>query len=270
MLMTRTIALLLSAITLAYCQQSTPYNQHRQVDRPPYAPPSLLLKEPPLLQPVDPRVVLHGQRDKKVIALTFDACSTRKPSQYDERITKILIETRTAATLFLGGKWMEDDTVQTKYLANIPYFELGNHTLLHPHLLKMSDDQIRQELAWTQQILFSLTGKQTTLFRPPYGEEDDRVVRIAASMGLTTIQFDLASGDPDSSISKERLVEYVSSMAKCGSIIVMHINRRGWHTAEALPEIISRLRKRGFTFVTVGELLSELKPAKTSKEKAGE
>ncbi|MCX6145183.1 MAG: polysaccharide deacetylase family protein [Ignavibacteriales bacterium] len=268
--MTRIIALLLTATTLAFCQQSTPYLQHRRVDRPPYTPPSLLLKEPPPLHPVDPLVVLHGQRDKKVVALTFDACSTRKPSQYDERITKILVETKTAATLFLGGKWMEDDTEQTKYLSSIPYFELGNHTFLHPHLLKMSDDRIRQELAWTQQLLFSLTGKQTTLFRPPYGEEDGRVVRIAASMGLTTIQFDLASGDPDSSISKERLIEHVSSMAKSGSIIVMHINRRGWHTAEALPEIISRLRKRGFTFVTVGELLSGLKPSRTTKQKARE
>ena len=97
------------------------------------------------------------------------------------------------------------------------------------------------------------------------GEEDDRVVRIAGSIGLRTIQFDLASGDPDSSISKERLIEYVSSMAKSGSIIVMHINRHGWHTAQALPEIISRLRKRGFTFVTVGELLSQLQPSNITK-----
>ena len=268
--MTRAIALLFTAATLAFCQQTTPSPQHRQMDRPPYAPPSLLLKNPPPLHPVDPLVVLHGQRDKKVIALTFDACATRKPSQYDERITKILVETKTAATLFLGGKWMLDDTEQTRYLTSIPYFQLGNHTFLHPHLLKMSDDRIRQELAWTQQLQFSLTGKQTTLFRPPYGEVDDRVVRIAASMGLTTIQYDLASGDPDSSISKKRLIEYVSSMAKSGSIVVMHINRRGWHTAEALPEIISRLRKRGFTFVTVGELLSGLKSSGTETQKAGE
>ena len=266
--MTRAIALLLTVITFAVSQESTPNAQRRPVDRIPYAPPSLLLKEPPPLQPVDSIVVLHGRRDRKVIALTFAACSTRKPSQYDERITEILVETKTPATLNLGGKWMEEEVEQTKYLASIPYFELGNHTFLHPHLLEMSDARIRQELAWTQEIMYSLTGKQSSLFRPPYGEEDNRVARIAASMGLRTIQFDLASGDPDSSISKDRLIEYVSSMAKSGSIIVMHINRRGWHTAEALPEIISRLRKRGFTFVTVGELLSELEPSATTKQKA--
>ena len=266
--MTRTIALLLTATTLVFCQELPPNPQQHQAHRPPYAPPSLLLKEPPPLQPVAPLVVLHGQRDRKLIALTFDACSTRRPSHYDARITKILVETKTPATFFLGGKWMEEETEQTKYLASIPYFELGNHTFLHPHLLKMSDDSIRQELAWTQEVLYSLSGKQPTLFRPPYGEEDDRVARIAASMGLTTIQFDLASGDPDSSISKEKLIEYVSSMAKSGSIVVMHINQRGWHTAEALPEIIFRLRKRGFTFVTVGDLLSQLQLSKTTKQKA--
>jgi peptidoglycan/xylan/chitin deacetylase (PgdA/CDA1 family) len=263
--MMRTIALLLAATTMAICQESTPSPQNRPVDHLPYAPPSLLLKEPPHPQPVQPIVIAHGRRDKKIIALTFDACSTRKPSHYDERVTNVLVETKTPATLFLGGKWMEEEIEQTKYLASIPYFELGNHTFLHPHLLTISDDRIRQELSWTQEVMYSLTGRQPTLFRSPYGEEDERVVRIAASMGLATIQFDLASGDPDSSISKVKLIEYVSSMAKSGSIIVMHINQRGWHTAEALPEIISRLHKRGFTFVTVGELLSQSQLLKFAK-----
>jgi peptidoglycan/xylan/chitin deacetylase (PgdA/CDA1 family) len=50
-------------------------------------------------------------------------------------------------------------------------------------------------------------------------------------------------------------------MARNGSIVVMHINGRGWHTAEALPAIISRLRERGFTFVTVSEMLENKSPA---------
>jgi peptidoglycan-N-acetylglucosamine deacetylase len=251
-----TVLLLLTAATLASGRQSdatTRQDPNRQL---PYAPPSLLLKEPPFLAPVSSAVVNHGPRDKKLIALTFDACSTRNPSHYDTAVTRVLLDTKTPATLFLGGKWMEEETEQTRSLARIPFLELANHTFLHPHLPAVSDDRIRQELSWTQKVLYSLTGKQSTFFRPPYGDVDERVARIAAAMGLRTIQFDLASGAPDSSISKRRLIDYVSSMAKNGSIIVMHINRRGWHTAEALPEIISRLRKRGFTFVTVGDLLA--------------
>jgi peptidoglycan/xylan/chitin deacetylase (PgdA/CDA1 family) len=117
------------------------------------------------------------------------------------------------------------------------------------------DARLRLELKWTQDVLYTLTGRQGTLFRAPYGEIDARVVRLAAEAGLTTVQYDLPSGDPDKRVSKKKLVEYVAGTARSGSIVVMHINRRGWHTAEALPEIIKRLRARGYRFVTVSELL---------------
>jgi peptidoglycan/xylan/chitin deacetylase (PgdA/CDA1 family) len=233
----------------------------------PLAPISALPTTP---HPVAPVVILHGPRDVKVIALTFDACSTTQPSRYDERITNILIETGTPATLFLGGRWMEEESEHTKQLAAHPQFELASHTFSHPHLNQIPDDSIRHELLRTQEIMVALTGRRPTLFRPPYGEYSERVVQIAAEAGLKTVQFDLASGDPDPSFTKERLVTYVTSMAKNGSIIVMHINGRGWHTAEALPEIIDRLHKRGFTFVTVGEMLERSSPDADKKERARE
>ena len=224
---------------------------------------------PPVLSRVDPIVIEHGPRDERVVALTFDACSTREPSKYDERITEVLIQTQTPATLFLGGKWMAEEAEQTKRLAANPLFELGNHTYLHPHMREVSDERIREELQSTQNIMDSLTGKSATLFRPPYGEYDDRVVRIAASLGLKTVQFDLASGDPDPAIGKEKLISYVSSMVRNGSIVVLHINQRGWHTAEALPGIISRLRQRGFVFKTVSKMIHDATPAQGQTNQVG-
>lgn len=229
--------------------------QHRELESLPYAPPNLKILAAPTLAAVPTEIVAHGDRKEKKIALTFDACSTRLPSHYDERVTQVLVEAKTPATIFLGGKWMEDEPEHTKYLASLPQFELGNHTFLHPHLPQVSEERIREELRWTQEVMYTLTGRQAKFFRPPYGEYDNRVVRVAAAMGLTTVEFDLASGDPDAHITKEKLVEYVTTMAKPGSIIVMHINQRGWHTAEALPEIIAKLRAHGFMLVTVGELI---------------
>jgi peptidoglycan/xylan/chitin deacetylase (PgdA/CDA1 family) len=233
--------------TVAPLIVSLPDSASKRDQPPPIVPPEVL--------PVEPSVIEHGLRNERIIALTFDACSTHQPSDYDEKITEALINTGTPATLFLGGKWMLEEPEQTRRLAANPLFELGNHTYLHPHLREASDERIRTELQSTQSIMDSLTGKHAVLFRPPYGEYDERVVRIAASLGLRTVQFDLASGDPDPAISKDRLIRYVSTMARNGSIVVMHINRRGWHTAEALPEIISRLRRRGFVFKTVSDLL---------------
>jgi peptidoglycan/xylan/chitin deacetylase (PgdA/CDA1 family) len=226
----------------------------------PYEPPKLRVVAPLPLSPVSPRVVFHGSRDGKLIALTFDACSTRARAHYDERVTQVLIDKKVPATIFLGGKWIEDNVEHARYLASLPQFELGNHTFLHPHLTQVSDTRLREELAWDQALLYTVTGRQATLFRAPYGEYDDRVVDYAAQAGMTTIQFDLASGDPDVHITKEQLIKYVVDNARPGSIVVMHINRRGWHTAQALPAIIDGLRLRGFTLVTVSELLARQVP----------
>ena len=250
--------LLMSVPAYAQVRQDSAEVLKDEVELLPYAPPTMHLLHPPALVSVTPEVVAHGPRAEKHIALTFDACSTRKPSHYDERVTKVLVETNTPATIFLGGKWMEEESEHTRYLASLPQFELANHTFLHPHMTQVSDERIREELRWTQEVMYSLTGRQAHLFRPPYGEYDNRVVRIAAEMGLTTVEYDLASGDPDIHATRQKLVEYVTEKARDGSIIVMHINRRGWHTAEALPQIITELRKRGFKLVTVSELIHDL------------
>jgi peptidoglycan/xylan/chitin deacetylase (PgdA/CDA1 family) len=223
----------------------------------PYEPPAVELPPAPRLAPLPAptRAVRHGSRDKKRIALTFDACSTQGPSQFDVRVIRTLIDMQVPATLFLGGKWMEEHPDETMELANYPQFELANHTYLHPHLPRESDERVREELLRTQDILHALTGRVARLFRAPYGELNSRVMRVAADQGLISIQYDLASGDPDPKIGTKRLIEYVSDSARNGSIVVLHMNGRGWHTAEALPRIVLRLRKKGYRLVTVGELL---------------
>jgi peptidoglycan/xylan/chitin deacetylase (PgdA/CDA1 family) len=248
----------------AFCQDSISKQQQKlpatikEVDSLTYAPPRMKLEQSPQLPPVPAVVIAHGSREMKKVALTFDACATRKPSHYDERVTKVLVDTKTPATIFLGGKWMEEEPEHTKYLASMPQFELGNHSFLHPHITKVSEKRMQEELHWTQEVMYTLTARQATLFRPPYGEYDSTVVKVAAEMGLTAIEYDLPSGDPDVHATKEKLIEYAVNKAKNGSISVMHINQHGWHTAEALPDIIAGLRKRGFTLVTVGELMQDL------------
>jgi peptidoglycan/xylan/chitin deacetylase (PgdA/CDA1 family) len=222
----------------------------------PYELPAVELTPAPRLVPrVQHKPVRHGSRDHKRIALTFDACATQGPSQFDVKVIKTLIDLKVPATLFLGGKWMEEHPDETMELATYPQFELANHTYLHPHLTHESDERVREELLRTQDMLYTLTGKVARLFRAPYGELDKRVMGLAAEQGLVSIQYDLASGDPDPNISTKRLIEYVSDRTRKGSIVVLHMNGRGWKTAEALPRIVLRLRKKGYRLVTVGQLL---------------
>ena len=202
-------------------------------------------------------IIEHGKRESQMIALTFDACPTTLPDEYDEKVIEILLREKTPATLFLSGRWVEKNQEKVKFLASQPQFEIANHTFWHPHLLEKDDGRILRELKRTQAIIKKLTGDTPRYFRPPYGEVDERVAAIATTAGLTTIQFDIASGDPDGNLSPQRIVRSVLREAKGGSIIVFHMNRRGVHTAEILPDVIAGLRRKGFTLVTVAELLKK-------------
>jgi len=227
----------------------------------PEAPP--VAQEKPAPAPEQPTacltapIVTNGSRHRMRLALTFDACSTHH-NEYDERIVRILLETGTPATLFIGGGWALANAKHLQYLAQFPELEFGNHTFTHPHMPEIRDDQkVLEELQHTQQVVYDLTGRIPRYFRPPFGEVDRRVAWLASQAALTTINFDLPSGDPDGTISAKRLVDWVLHKASPGGIVVMHMNHKQFHTAEALPDIIKGLRKRGFELVTVGTLLED-------------
>ena len=207
----------------------------------------------------DRLIIEHGPRNTNKIALTFDACPTGKTEEYDEKVIDVLLRENVPATLFMSGRWVEKNFETAKYLAGLPQFEIAAHSYYHPHMLEKTDERDLREFKSTQAVIRRVTGKTPRYFRPPYGEVDDRVAKLASAAGLVTIQYDIPSGDPDPGLSAERISKSIIRNAKGGSIIVFHMNRNGVHTAEALPDIIRGLREKGFTLVTVGELLQQSK-----------
>ncbi|WP_309714285.1 polysaccharide deacetylase family protein [Armatimonas sp.] len=193
---------------------------------------------------------------ERVVALTFDACQTLKPAGYAPQIIEILRKERVPATLFLGGRWMEWHADVAKNLARDPLFELATHSYLHPHFPKLTEKQMRADLEKTLAVHQKLTGRKPKAFRPPYGEHNPLTVKVVESYGLTTVLWDVETGDPDPNSSAKEIVREVFRQTKPGSIIIQHMNGRGWHSPEALPEIIVGLRKRGYRFVCISESLS--------------
>jgi len=193
---------------------------------------------------VEPVIIEHGPRDSKMVALTFDACPTIKEDEYDERVIEVLVKERVPATLFMSGRWVEKNEEKAKFLASKPQFEIANHTFWHPHMLEKDDERILRELKRTQAVIKKTTGKKPKYFRPPFGEADERLAKLAAQAGLNTVQYDIASGDPDPGLSAKRIARAVVVDAKGGSIVVFHMNKNGPHTAEALSEIIKGCGKR--------------------------
>lgn len=210
----------------------------------------------PALPHADVRFVSHGDRDRRYVALTFDLCQKPElPSWFDQGIVDTLLKYDVPATFFMGGDWMRTHPEETNLLASHPRFELGNHSWSHPDLPGLSEEAISKEILKTQNLLYQLTGRQARLFRLPAGKYDDFTLVMIAWHGLYTIQWDVDTGDPDPTIDAERMNWAVRERVQNGSIILMHANGRGWHTDEALPEMIEYLQGEGYTLVTVSQLL---------------
>lgn len=205
----------------------------------------------------EPGPIDHGDRSQPLIVLTFDACeSSEQITGYDEAVVNILADTGTPATLFLGGLWLNHHSRQAQALAANPLFELGNHSWSHPDFTTLTSTEMSAEIEQTQRAIARLTGRQPNLFRFPAGRYSSEALAAVNGYGLQAIQWDVASGDPDPHLATQAIIEQVIRQARNGSIVVMHLNEASPHTAEALPTIIRQLRERGYTFVTVSQLLA--------------
>jgi peptidoglycan/xylan/chitin deacetylase (PgdA/CDA1 family) len=177
------------------------------------------------------------------------------PAGFDQAIVAALEDTEAPATFFLGGDWMRTHPEETRMLASSPLFDLGNHSWSHPDFVELSEVELSQEILRTQDLLYQLTGRSNRLFRLPGGTYDDLALSVIAWHGLYTIQWDVVTADPVPDNTGENILKIVKERVQNGSIIIMHANGRGWHTAEALPGMIEYLRSEGYVLVTVSQLI---------------
>jgi peptidoglycan/xylan/chitin deacetylase (PgdA/CDA1 family) len=185
--------------------------------------------------------------------LTFDCCQTAKPAGFDRAIVDILRAHQVPATFMLGGRWMETHPEATRLLADTPYFELGNHSYLHPHMAQLTAEQQRTELARTQKIMHQQVARYALFFRPPYGEWNQSLVEQSAAAGMYTVLWTISTGDPDRHATVADLLGEFHKV-KPGAIVLMHANGRGWKTAEALPQMLKYLRVKHLRPVTLHDL----------------
>lgn len=207
-------------------------------------------------------LITSGNWIEPYIALTFDLCQDPQyPAGYDAAIVDVLTRYEVPATFFMGGDWMRTHPEETKILASYPTFELGNHSWSHPNFETLTVEEMDREIEMTEDVLFQLTGRHSRLFRLPGGTYNDLSLQVIAEHGLYTIQWDSVTGDPDPAFDSATILAEIQRTARKGSIVIMHANGRGWHTAEALPSIIEYLQRKGFTLVTASQLIGlEPKP----------
>ena len=188
------------------------------------------------------------ETEEKKISISFD-CAWG--TDYTDALLEVLERENVRATFFMVEFWAEKYPEYVKKIDEKGH-EIGTHSATHSQMSKLSEGEIRQELASSSEAIASVTGKAVELFRPPFGDYDDLLIRTAREAGLYTVQWDVDSLDWKG-LSAPEIAQRVLTRVQSGSIILCHNN--GEHTAEALPAVLSALKTRGYTFVPVGELI---------------
>lgn len=200
-------------------------------------------------------LVTQGPTSRREVALTFDACQARSPAGFDKKIVDILCKKKVKATFFLGGAWAKAHPKESSALGTEPLFEIAQHSYFHPHYTALDKRQALADMSRAQDAVIKTTGRTPRYFRPPYGEFNSDTLQCAKQLGLKVVLWSIVTGDPDKNVKATAIIKTVLTKARPGSIVVMHVNGRGWHTAEALPGLIDGLRAKGYRLVTVSDLL---------------
>ncbi len=230
-------------------------------------------------------VKINPEGDRKVMALTFDLCE-RAPhlAGYQKDIVNYLRSQNVKATFFAGGKWMRTHPEKAMQLMADPLFEMGNHAWTHGNLALMDESEVHDQMNWTQaqyELLYEELQERAKkrgvgremdkvqpslrLMRLPYGRNNEHTADILASMGLPIIQWSVEGEQDELKRTIDQLVEWNLKKVKPGAIILMHANAVPKSTHKLVPQLIPELRKRGYEFVTVSELL-EMGPVETVRD----
>ncbi len=127
------------------------------------------------------------ETDEKKVALTFDAAWGNEDTQ---KIMDILKKHNVKVTFFMTGGWVEQYPDDVKMiLAN--GHDLGNHSENHKNMSQISDSEKEEEIMKVHEKVKELTGYEMFLFRPPYGDYDNAVVKTAKKCGYYAIQWDV-------------------------------------------------------------------------------
>ncbi|HLY48903.1 MAG TPA: polysaccharide deacetylase family protein [Solirubrobacteraceae bacterium] len=220
-------------------------------------PTRLKLHEPVLVgcQPRGPSLVYHGPSRGREIALTFDDGPWYEPPTID--FLHVLEREQVPATFFEIGRQVAPydplGAVEQRMLVDGDM--IGDHTWSHPNMARLMPSAQRAQLLNTVEAIRRATGFTPCLWRPPYGAISPSLVKLARSLGLLTIMWNVDPRDwalPGVNAIYSNVVDHAAS----GAIVIQHFGGGPrYQTLDALPKEIATLRRRGYQFVTVAQLL---------------
>lgn len=195
-------------------------------------------------------IVSRVDTEEKVIALTFDD----GPESYTNEILSVLKNKQVKATFYVIGERLQENLEIGKRITDEGH-ELGNHSYTHQRFLFKSQSFIDSEIQRTNQLIRETGYGGAITFRPPYGKKLFGLPWYLNKHDIETIMVDV---EPDTyGTTSDFFVEYTVANTKAGSIILLHpFCETCGEARKAVPLIIDTLKEKGYSFVSVSELLS--------------
>jgi peptidoglycan/xylan/chitin deacetylase (PgdA/CDA1 family) len=210
-----------------------------------------------LLKKYPETFLTQGPRNQ-MIALTFDDVPDPR---FTPQLLDVLRKYHVKATFFVVGSRAEKHPALVARIIREGHV-VGNHSYNHPEFGKISLNEFRTQIIRTENIISAQAGYKPRLIRPPYGDISEAQLKWAKAHGYKLVNWNVDSLDWRS-LPKAQVRNNILAHAGKGSIILQHggggrgSNLQG--TIQALPEVITIMRKRGYSFVTIPQMLQVTK-----------
>ncbi len=212
------------------------------------------------------KTLVSGPKGERVVALTYDD-GPNPP--YTDQILEVLRQENVHATFFVVGRAVQAYPAVVRREVDGGN-AVGNHTWSHGHLVLYGTDGLRRTLERTDRAIYAAAGVHSKIMRPPFGGRDWLVLDEVRRLGYTPVMWSVPLANdweyPPAKVIADRVLRYASD----GAIIDLHDGNRGIVCArqlasgrtcdrssdvEATRLIVEALKKRGYRFVTIPELL---------------
>jgi peptidoglycan/xylan/chitin deacetylase (PgdA/CDA1 family)/glycosyltransferase involved in cell wall biosynthesis len=192
-------------------------------------------------------LLVNGPVKSGSICLTFD---DGPDPVHTPRLLDVLKEQQISATFFVIGRQAERYPELVRRMVAEGH-AVGNHSFTHSEPIRLSAQQLMEEVRQTRDLLFALTGQAPALFRPPKGMVTASKLLALWRSGQTVVLWNSDPKDYVSQSTEEIHAWFQKNPLRAGDLVLMHDNRP--FAAEVLPELITSARRRGQKFVRVSQ-----------------
>ena len=192
--------------------------------------------------------IYNVKTDEKKIAFTMN-CAWNADDI--DSILETLKNNNVHITFFMVGDWVDKYPEAVKKI-NEAGHEIGSHSNTHPHVNKLSAEKNLEEINLSVAKIQKITGQKTNIYRAPYGEYNNTVIKTAEENGYYTIQWNLDTLDYKG-LTGEQMWNRLKNKLENGAIILSHNGTK--HTADSLDMLIKNIKSKGYEIITVSQLI---------------